>query len=1003
MRPVTPHNASRERQRFRVLFVVTVVVLVSFLGIFIDQNISFPIRQLTSDLGILGGGVAAAISCGLRRRTSSGNRLRAWTFLGLAGLAAALGNSWVLVAHLRHFSTSDTDLGNFGFAAALMLGMAALLFFPTVKRRGLDLTRILFDGIVVGGSLLSVISLTLVPQLLRRADNLGSSPVTGVLTVVADVVIATLAAMLIIRGARADRTVLLLLGSGGIFFAVSDLARAALESKDLFLFGGPVDIGWMAGYAAFALAARYPDPQPDPDLQLDVVTGAEPTATPVQVSSSLTFGSFLIAAVIRVARLPGTGSSTLNSAIWIAVLLAVTIRQVLLIIDNESLRGDLERRVADRTNDLQTLTRTSQTMLDSVGDGIYGVDPQGRITFVNPSAVSMLGFTESALIGAQAHDLFHAPTTDGAPYPYLQCYIAEAIRQESVTTSEEDVYRRYDGQEIPVEVTASPLIRDDVVEGAVVVFRDVTQRREVDRLKSEFIAVVSHELRTPMTSIRGSLGLLSAGALGELSPAATRMVKIALQSSERLTRLINDILDIERIESGTMPMEMAPTRCSDLVRTAVDQMQPIAVDAGVRLSITEAAGWVLADADRIVQTLVNLLGNSIKFSDPHSVVEVETTADPEFVTFRVSDQGRGIPADKLTAVFRRFEQVDSSDARDKGGTGLGLAISRSIVERHGGEITVESKAGLGSSFSFTIPVAPDATSPGSPDRHGADPHDDGHEPDRPDSDLPGEDRPLILVCDHDPVYREALSTLLNRRGYRTIPASEGRSALRIAREQQPRALLMDLMINNTDGAAMVTALRSDRRTQQLPIMVFSGPSTTDEFVPKAAGNDQPVSWQKDSNRTLTVRITDEDINGDVVLVEDDEATATTIRTLLERRGVRVSHARGSGEAVQLLAQIEPGVLIMNPQCPDEVGTSVLDAVRADERLSQLSLIVYGPADRPSRPRSEPGSRTTVLLSTQSALDLGAGRQHALNLEDRMIALLDEVIGQHQPGPTRRPR
>ena len=974
----------RAQLRFRLLCLVTIVALFAFLAIFLSKFLAtnalpFTVRQLASDVGLLAGGLAAAVSCGLLIKSTTGNRRRSWIFLSLAGLSAAIGNGWVLIAHLHILPEGLTAYGDVGFVAALLLGLVALLLFPAVKRRGLDLIRIVFDGIVVGGSLLSIVGLTIFPQLLQRADNTGNSPILNLLSTVADVVIATLAAMLIVRGARADRTVLLLLGAGGIFFAASELARAALTSRNEFSFGGPTDIGWIAGYAAFALAARCPDPPSEPNADPADLSVADATWTPPQVSSSLTFGAFLIAALLRVTRMTDNSSNTLNSAIWIAVLLAVTTRQALLIIDNESLRRDLERRVADRTSDLQSLTRTSQTMLKSVGDGIYGVDPTGRITFVNPSTVKMLEFTESDLIGTRAHDLFHAPANDGTQYPYENCYIAEAIRQGSITTAEEDIYRRQDGRLIPVEVTASPLIRDSAVEGAVVVFRDITQRREVDKMKSEFVSVVSHELRTPMTSIRGSLGLLSAGALGELSPAAARMVKIALESSERLTRLINDILDIERIETGTMPMELERTRCVDVIETAVDQVHTIAVEAGVQLSITEADGWVLADADRIVQTLVNLLGNAIKFSEPHSVVELETSVGPTFVTFRVRDQGRGIPAEKLAAVFRRFEQVDSSDARDKGGSGLGLAISRSIVERHGGEISVESTFGLGSTFSFTIPVAPEAMPPA-----------EGHR----------SDHPTILVCDHDPVFVEALSTLIRRHGYRVLTATDGPSAVKIAGDQQPEALVLDRMVESNDGAAVVSAIRSDRRTRNLPIMAISGPAAGDDLGSSVVGHDRAVGPKDDSIRRLSISLADEDIVGDVLLVAEDDPTATMIRVLLERRGARVSHAREHHEAVQLMAEIEPGVLIMDPLSPDGVGQSVLEAVGADERLSRLELIVYGATAAPSR-HAALGSHTAVLLdrisstgklmSSGPAIDDDPGPK---SLERRVLSLVDEATGQH---------
>ena len=221
--------------------------------------------------------------------------------------------------------------------------------------------------------------------------------------------------------------------------------------------------------------------------------------------------------------------------------------------------------------------------------------------------------------------MFHADAPDGSHYPADQCYVTEAIRDRVITNAEEDSYLRADGLPIPVEVTASPLIVDGEAIGAVVVFRDVTQRHEVDRLKSEFVSMVSHELRTPLTAIRGSLGLIAGGALGSLTPAASRMVDIALLSCERLTRLINEILDIERVESGVLPLDLAAHPARALIDAGG---QPVADDRrGGRGAGGGRAGRreVYADADRVVQTLLNLLGNAVKFSKPGEVVRCGRT------------------------------------------------------------------------------------------------------------------------------------------------------------------------------------------------------------------------------------------------------------------------------------------------------------------------------------------------------------------------------------------
>ncbi len=240
--------------------------------------------------------------------------------------------------------------------------------------------------------------------------------------------------------------------------------------------------------------------------------------------------------------------------------------------------------------------------------------------------------------------------------------------------------------------------------GAVVVFRDVTQRREVERMKDEFLSTVSHELRTPLTSMLGSLGMLG-HAHRDLPGQAQRMVTIARRSCDRLLRIINDILDVERIRSGKVRMERTPLEVRAVLAGTMREMAALADASGITLVLGEAEGWAVADADRVTQTLTNIVGNAVKFAPPGTAVRLSAVAGDSEVIFSVADQGRGIPADKLTLIFEPFEQVDSSDSREKGGTGIGLAICRGIVERHGGRIWAESELGEGTTVHFTLPRA----------------------------------------------------------------------------------------------------------------------------------------------------------------------------------------------------------------------------------------------------------------------------------------------------------
>jgi signal transduction histidine kinase len=254
-----------------------------------------------------------------------------------------------------------------------------------------------------------------------------------------------------------------------------------------------------------------------------------------------------------------------------------------------------------------------------------------------------------------------------------------------------------------VVLLAIMLAMTAVLASVFLAFRDLTRRREVDRLKSEFVSVVSHELRTPLTSIHGSLGLLRSGLLG--SEKGKRMLEIAVNNTDRLIRLLNDILDIEKLESGAVQMNRSLCDAGELIRRAAEVMKAMADEHKITVTIAEVRATIEADSDRILQCLTNLLSNAIKFSDPGSQVSIKAAVAGDDIQFEVTDHGRGIPADKRESIFERFHQVDASDSRRKGGTGLGLAITRSIVLQHGGRIWVTSELGKGSSFFFTIPLS----------------------------------------------------------------------------------------------------------------------------------------------------------------------------------------------------------------------------------------------------------------------------------------------------------
>ncbi|MBD2497068.1 PAS domain S-box protein [Nostoc sp. FACHB-280] len=334
-----------------------------------------------------------------------------------------------------------------------------------------------------------------------------------------------------------------------------------------------------------------------------------------------------------------------------------------------------------------------------IGMALLGLDQ--RWLQINPMLGEMLGYTELEFFSLSVFDSIHPEDAH-----QLRQGIEQVLSNENRSFQAQLRYLCYGGR-IAWGLTSLSLVQDFQNQPLyyVLQIQDVTEQQAIEQIKNEFISIVSHELRTPLTAIQGFLGLLNTGIYDDKPEKAKRMIQQAATNSDRLVRLVNDILDLERLSSGRVQLIKQVCNAADLMQRAVGEVQPIALAAAVTITVQPTTACIWADPDLIIQTLTNLLSNAIKFSPCNSVITLSTQPQADWVLFQVQDQGRGIPADKLDTIFERFEQVDVSDARAKGGTGLGLAICQSIVKQHGGSIWASSVLGEGSTFYFTLPIA----------------------------------------------------------------------------------------------------------------------------------------------------------------------------------------------------------------------------------------------------------------------------------------------------------
>jgi PAS domain S-box-containing protein len=576
-------------------------------------------------------------------------------------------------------------------------------------------------------------------------------------------------------------------------------------------------------------------------------------------------------------------------------------------------------------------------MLETTPAALMIFDLDGSVRLRNRAATEVLGIEpQNPELRRNYWSRFKRVAKDGSVIAPDQWVSARALRGETVTNHELEIHHP-DGRVYPIIASGAPLKNElGHVTGAVVAFQDISRLREVDRMKEEFVSIVSHELRTPLTSIRGSIQLVVGEPGSVPDPEHRNLLQIALNNCERLVRIINDILDVSKIESGNLALDKKAVNVAELIRQSVDVVASPARHADVKVDVKLPADLrpVMVDQDRIVQALVNLLSNAVKFAPSGSTITIAAMSSEQTVTVSVTDEGEGIAPQNLNRLFRKFQQVDSSSSRRKGGTGLGLAITKALVEQHGGRIFVDSELHKGTRFSITLPVATReeaaAVAPVVANRDGS-------------ASLHVH---RVLVVDDDDDFRGLMRQQLKKAGYVVFDARDAASAFQIARSSRPDVITVDLLMPGIDGWNFIEKLRLEGNLASIPIVVVSGAADAKtsgkrpldvSVVTKGEGTERLL---REISLALAGR------RGATILVaEDDADLREVLTTSLMRNGHRVVQARDGAEALAAIERDHIDLLVLDLVMPNIDGFGVLARLKELPNGEGIPVIVVTGADR----------------------------------------------------------
>jgi len=542
--------------------------------------------------------------------------------------------------------------------------------------------------------------------------------------------------------------------------------------------------------------------------------------------------------------------------------------------------------------------------LNLTDDEVYVFDLQTlEILSANEAARKARGWAPKGWKGTTAYDF---RSRKGAEALYKRCQEMLAGDTKKMTY---EVTRR-DGS--PREVMVQIVEPEGEEPMGIFIYRDISQRKAADKAKAEFVSSVSHELRTPLTSIKGALGLVLTDSLGEVPKGARRLLDIAYSNCDRLTHLINDILDIAKLEAGKMDMGMEPVDLAELLRASVEMNKAYGEKYGVSFVIRggDAPVKVSGDSHRLMQVMDNLMSNAAKFSNEGGEVIISLTATDGKARISVRDTGAGIPLAAQATIFDKFTQADQSDTRAKGGTGLGLSMAKLITEKHGGTIGFTSEPGKGTEFTVELPLLQAMAVPAVPGAEGA------------------RAKGRILVCEDDADVALILRTMLERQGYEVEVAATGKGAQGMLAKGNFNGMTLDLGLPDKDGLTVLREVLDDEATRELPVVVVSANAG---LVEKGMASDMgdKVDWLEKpvvepllDNWLKWVGTQHDDKKPTILHVDGDEGIHELVSHLVGDAATIVA-ARSLAEAEQKIAESSFDLVILETALPDGNGCNLL--------------------------------------------------------------------------------